>query len=177
MAVKVIVGVAGTGKANFCYDEIEEALANKDDFHNLIMLVPEQANLQVQLALAEKFGPGLLRVEVMSFNNLSTKLFKEIGGGKEPLIDDLERIMILKKVLEAHKKELAYFKNAANNEGSMDSMHRLMTIFEQIWIEDQALAGFMEEMQMGDDLKCQHQDMQQLQQWLMYSIHDQYLTL
>ncbi|ONI46045.1 hypothetical protein AN641_02535 [Candidatus Epulonipiscioides gigas] len=99
----ILIGSLGSGKTYMCYRKIKETLkVNKKD--KIIMIIPDQFSLEVQRELIDILAPGLLLVEVLSFNNLVQK-----ANIKVPILDDLERIMILKKVIEEHKKELSFF--------------------------------------------------------------------
>lgn len=174
--VEFILGTARSGKTTICYKEIQEAL-KEEAYHNLIMLVPEQFNLQVQMELAKLLKPGLLRVEVMSFKNLAKKVLKEVGGMKEPLIDDLERVMILKKLLEQHKKELTYYKTSYHNEGFVDGMNRLITIFEQNEVDKQVLASLTQDDKSSDVFKCKMQDITAINEWFHSFIKERFVTV
>ena len=174
--VEFILGTARSGKTTICYKEIQEAL-KEEAYHNLIMLVPEQFNLQVQMELAKLLKPGLLRVEVMSFKNLAKKVLKEVGGMKEPLIDDLERVMILKKLLEQHKKELAYYKTSYHNEGFVDGMNRLITIFEQNEVDKQVLTTLAQDDKSSDVFKCKLQDITAINEWFHGFIKELFVTV
>ena len=138
MQTEFILGRACSGKTIYCYQQIENEL-KKESYSSLILLVPEQFNLQTQIDLSQRLYPGLLRVEVTSFNTLAREVFKEVGKADLPTIDDLERIMILKKIIEEHKKELTFFKKNIYSDGFIESMNRLITVFEQSSIEVTAL--------------------------------------
>lgn len=174
--VEFIIGPAKSGKTRRCYEGIQEAL-KEEAYHNLIMLVPEQFNLQVQVELANLLHPGLLRVEVMSFKNLAQRILKEVGGGTEPLIDDLERVMILKKLLEEHKSELKYFKKGYSSEGFIDGMNRLITIFEQNAIDDQTLKEMGAHDGVSEVFKCKLEDMAHIREWFETYIGDKFITV
>lgn len=172
--IELIIGPARSGKTTRCYKEIEKALS-EDAYNNLIVLVPEQFNLQVQMDLAKRLYPGLLRVEVMSFNNLSEKVIKEVSGMKVPLIDDLERIMILKKIIEANKRTLTYFKKSHNSEGFIENINRLITLFEQNGMDQ----GFLKQMlhqQTSDVFRCKIQDLTAIYGWFIEAIEEQFVT-
>ncbi|MGL4797941.1 MAG: PD-(D/E)XK nuclease family protein [Cellulosilyticaceae bacterium] len=174
--VEFVVGPARTGKTEKCYEAIQEAL-KEEDYKPLLMLVPEQFNLQVQLELATILHPGLLRVEVVSFKNLAEHILKEVGGKHEPLVDDLERIMILKKLLEEHKKELVYFKKGYNSEGFIDGMNRLITLFQQNNVGQDDLGTMMGAEEVGEVFKCKLQDMKAIQGWFDDYMNNRFITM
>lgn len=133
MSLELVVGRAGSGKTTYCHEQIEEAL-RRDTQESLIMLVPEQFNLQTQEALAYRIHPGLLKVEVQSFKNLALRIFGELGGPQEPIVDDLGRLMILRKIIEENQKELILFSKSGRQTGFMECLNRLITEFEQYLI-------------------------------------------
>ena len=128
--IKFIVGRAGYGKTHYCYAQIAERL-KEDSTESLMLLVPEQFNLQNQRDLAKFLSPGLLRAEVMSFNILAREVFREVGKSDATVIEDLERMIILKRVVEAHRKEIVFYKKNLQNTGFLESMNRFITVLEQ----------------------------------------------
>lgn len=138
MPVEFILGAAGSGKTTYCYEAIKNEL-RKDEFTSLIMLVPEQFNLQAQYDLSKRLYPGLLRAQILSFNSLAREIINEVGLSFEPIIDDLERIMILRKIVEEHKDEMVFFKKNIYATGFIDNINRMITVFEQSDIEPDLL--------------------------------------
>ncbi|MGL6174676.1 MAG: PD-(D/E)XK nuclease family protein, partial [Cellulosilyticaceae bacterium] len=175
MQVKYLLGRAGSHKTSECYRQIEEEL-QKEEYHNLIMLVPEQFNLQTQIELSEKLYPGILRVEVMSFNNLATRVLKEAGKAHYPVIDDLEKVMILKRILEAHKKELSFFKKSYMSEGFVDSINRMLTIFEQNNIDHDTLDSMVKEDEATSIFQYKIEDIKKIYGWFNEYIAERFMT-
>ncbi|MBU3810824.1 MAG: PD-(D/E)XK nuclease family protein [Candidatus Niameybacter stercoravium] len=171
-----ILGTAKSGKTTACYKQLQEELA-KEAYHNLIMLVPEQFNLQVQVELAKLLKPGLLRTEVMSFRNLAKRVLKEVGGIKEPVIDDLERVMILKKLLEQHKSELVYYKTTYGSEGFVDGINRLITLFEQNEIDKPFLDALEQDEKSSAVFKSKLQDITAINEWFHTYIAERFVTV
>ncbi|MEG2196170.1 MAG: helicase-exonuclease AddAB subunit AddB [Cellulosilyticaceae bacterium] len=175
MKAKFILGRAGSKKTSACYTQIQEELT-KDEYSNLIMLVPEQFNLQTQIELSQKLYPGLLRVEVISFKNLAQKVLKEAGKAHYPVIDDLEKVMILKRILEEHKKELSFFKKSYISEGFVDSVNRLMTIFEQNSIETETLEIMIEDKEATSIFQYKMKDIKNIYGWFNEYIAEKFIT-
>lgn len=175
MKAKFILGRAGSNKTSVCYNQIQEAL-EKDEYSNLIMLVPEQFNLQTQIELSQRLYPGLLRVEVISFKNLAKRVLKEAGKDHYLVIDDLEKVMILKRILEEHKKELSFFKKSYISEGFVDSINRLMTIFEQNSIEIETLEHMIEDKEATSIFQYKMQDIKNIYGWFNDYIAEKFIT-
>lgn len=171
-----ILGTAKSGKTTACYKQLQEELT-KEAYHNLIMLVPEQFNLQIQVELAKLLKPGLLRTEVMSFRNLAKRVLKEVGGIKEPVIDDLERVMILKKLLEQHKSELVYYKTTYGSEGFVDGINRLITLFEQNEIDKPFLDALEQDEKSSAVFKSKLQDITAITEWFHTYIAERFVTV
>lgn len=174
--VEFILGRSGAGKTSYCYEEIAKEL-KKEAYGNLIVLVPEQFNLQTQKELAKKLYPGLLRAEVLSFNTLARSVFQEVGKIDLPVIEDLERMIILKKVIEEHKKELVFYKKNVNNTGFIESVNRLITMFEQAGLSQ----GELEEMVGSETItslfKSKLMDLQKIYSYFEEYINSQFLTI
>ena len=59
MSVRFILGRAGTGKTHHCLTSIRRELESDPECaQKLILLVPEQASLQMERALLASPGPG-----------------------------------------------------------------------------------------------------------------------
>ena len=143
-SVKFILGRASTGKTTFCYDKIKHSL-KESPFNPYLMLVPEQFNLEVQKELAKELYPGILSAEVISFNTLAREVFKETGKTKAVVVEDLERMIILKKVIEEHKKEIVFYRKNINNTGFIESMNRFITLLEQSGMGTSEIEDFLKD--------------------------------
>lgn len=146
--LKFIVGRAGSGKTEYCFKQIEEALKD-ESYDHLMLLVPEQFNLQTQRDLAKRLAPGLLRAEVMSFNILAREVFREVGKNEATVIEDLERMIILKRVIEDHRKEIVFYKKNLQNTGFLEAVNRLITVFEQAGMTHTELKEMMQDEKVG----------------------------
>ncbi|MCG3126925.1 MAG: ATP-dependent helicase/deoxyribonuclease subunit B [Phycisphaerae bacterium] len=97
MPVRFVLGRAGTGKTHACLQEIAHELARPGD-ERLILLVPEQAGLQMERALAARTAAGgYWRAEVTSFTRLARRLIGECGAAP-PLTRPAARTMILRRI-------------------------------------------------------------------------------
>ena len=174
--IEFIVGRSGSGKTTYCYDAITSAL-KEETFESLILLVPEQFNLQTQKELTKQLYPGILRSEVLSFNTLARSTFQEVGKAHLPVIEDLERMIILKKVIEEHKKELVFYKKNVNNTGFIESVNRLITVFEQAGLEDSELEEMVGSDKITSLFKSKLTDLQKIYGYFEAYIHEQFLTI
>lgn len=162
--MEILIGPPGSGKTYQCYQKIKNTLKqNKKD--KIIMIVPEQFSLEIERELTQYLAPGLLLVEVSSFTKLVLK-----ANITTPILDELERIMILKKVLEDHHHELTFFTTSYNKDGFLEKINILLTNCENFGVT-----------QLGDDtvegtLKAKLADIQKISKWFYDFISTQFLT-
>lgn len=175
MGLQLVIGRAGTGKTSYCYKKIEEALKENIE-GSLIMIVPDQFNLQTQEALAYKIHPGLLKVEVQSFKNLAIRIFGEIGGPQEPIVDDLARLMILRKIIEENKNDLTLFKKSGRKAGFMECLNLLITEFEQYRVSPEVLDDIYDKSNSSPALQRKIHDIKIIYLGFMDYIESQFLT-
>lgn len=168
--VEFVVGRSGSGKSSYCYTKIQEAL-KEDSYTSLLMLVPEQFNLQTQRELSKKLYPGLLRAEVISFNTLAREVFNEVGHSKEAVIEDLERMIMLKKIIEEHRKEIVFYKKNLNNTGFIESLNRLITVFEQAGLQREHLEDMIDSEQSSPLFKSKLTDLR-----MIYHYFEEYMS-
>ena len=74
MALKMILGPAGTGKTDYCLNRIAQALTAEPMGRPQVLIVPEQATFIYERKLAERCpGGGFSGAEVASFQRLCLK--------------------------------------------------------------------------------------------------------
>lgn len=132
MAVRFVLGRAGTGKTHRCLHEIADALARAGE-QRLILLVPEQAGLQMERALAARTAAsGFWRAEVTSFTRLARRLIGECGTAP-PLTRPAARTMLLRRIAGETPGCRAAFGIAAEMRGFYQ---RLDQFIEEVLSED-----------------------------------------
>lgn len=123
MSLRFILGRAGTGKSRACLEEIRSQLKEQPDGPPLVMLVPEQATFQYEVALAATPGlGGIVRAQVLSFRRLAWRVLLEVGGAARIHIGDLGKRMVLQGLLEKRRSELQVFHRAAGQRGFADTL-------------------------------------------------------
>ncbi|SKC49070.1 helicase-exonuclease AddAB subunit AddB [Maledivibacter halophilus] len=127
MIIRYIFGRAGSGKTRRIFEEIKYKLKQGGQ-HKLLLLVPEQFTLQTEFDLIKSNElPGIMRVEVISFERLAYKVFDEVGGLKKIDINELGKIMVLKRLFDNHSKELEVYTKASRKEGFLENFCALIT--------------------------------------------------
>ena len=80
MSIQFILGRAGTGKSNYCYEEIKQ---NIDKKNKIYIITPEQFSYMAEKKLLETIGrQAVINAEVLTFNRMADvprrfKLYEE----------------------------------------------------------------------------------------------------
>lgn len=123
MALRFILGRAGSGKTWTCLAEIKGELRRSPDGPALVFIVPEQASFQMERALFGFGDPsGAMRAQVLSFRRLAWRVLGETGGAARPHLDDLGKRMVLRSILERRKDGLELFGRSAGRTGFVDKL-------------------------------------------------------
>ncbi len=127
MKIRYILGRAGSGKTRRIFKEIKYKLEQSGE-NKLLLLVPEQFTLQTEVDLITTNElPGIMRVEVISFQRLAHKVFDEVGGLKKIDINELGKIMVLKRLFDKHAKELEVYSKTSKQQGFLANFCTLIT--------------------------------------------------
>lgn len=112
----IIKGRGNQNRAAYINDEWNNRNKNEKEF---LVLVPEQSTLQTEEQLIKEFDTaGLMLLEVLSFKRLGDRLISENQEIKETnYIDNLGKMMLVRKILENESKDLILFKKAYKKEG------------------------------------------------------------
>jgi len=128
---RFVFGRAGTGKSTLCLEEIRNELRLNPWGAPLILLVPEQATYQMELALANTpdLG-GSLRAQILSFRRLGWRVLSETGGGQKVLIGKIGKRMLLRQILLKHRLHLKAFARSATRPGMADLLAQAIGEFK-----------------------------------------------
>ncbi|CFW97413.1 DNA helicase subunit AddB [Syntrophomonas zehnderi OL-4] len=147
--IRYILGRAATGKSRRAIEEIGADLKQGGDYP-LILFVPEQYTLQAERDLIEQLQlPGIMRVEVLSFNRLAYRILAEAGGRTRVLINEQGKNMIIKKTLNQAHKDLCIYKNASKQEGFVEHLSQLFSELKQYDLTPELLKSSQLEMEAG----------------------------
>ncbi|MDQ7093435.1 helicase-exonuclease AddAB subunit AddB [Desulfosporosinus sp. PR] len=131
MSLKVVIGRAGSGKSTLCLEEIRRELRTQPWGPPIILLVPEQATYQMEVALANtpELG-GSLRAQVLSFRRMGWRVLAETGGGLKALIGATGKRMLLRRILLKHRFELKAFARSATRPGMAELLAQAIAEFK-----------------------------------------------
>lgn len=126
MAVSFILGRAGSGKTHYCVQAIVRALAEPGG-PPLLLLVPEQASLQMERTLAARSPTGgYSRAEVLSFSRLTRRVLDATDASLS-VIDARTRRAALRAVLARIDGGLPAFGPAAARPGFVRELDRIIS--------------------------------------------------
>ena len=74
---------------------------------------------------------------ILSFERLAYRVFEETGGDNRKVLEDTGKSMVLQKMVQQHRKELAYLGSQMNKPGYLDEVKSLVSEFMQYDIREE----------------------------------------
>lgn len=103
-----------------------------------IVLVPDQFTLETQKTLVENSGRGgILNIDVLSFHRLAYRVFEEIPALQKTVLEDMGKMMLLRKVLSEQKENLGYFRRGLYKTGFLDECKSFLCELTQYSVTDE----------------------------------------
>lgn len=145
MALQFVFGRSGVGKTKYLRDEIiKKAIDNPDT--NYVIMVPEQYNLQTQMEYVLSHPrEGILNIDVLSFKRLAYKIFGEVGGFNNLVLDESGKLMILKKLVKANKDKLSILQKNIDRMESLDKIKSIISEFSQYHVSIDTFSKIIED--------------------------------
>ncbi len=148
-----IFGRAGSGKTEYMINCLKEAQSMGMD---CLFLVPEQLSLDTE-ALLEERGAMSLNTEVLNFERLPNRVFREIGGVARKTVDSTGKCALIAMAINANRNSLKLYSTPnrgtlADISASLSALKRLNIspkLFSQIGKElsKEAETGFSAKLQ------------------------------
>lgn len=176
MSLQLILGGSGSGKSYTLYSKIiEESIANPQE--NFLVIVPEQYTMETQRKLVSMHPrKGIMNIDILSFQRLAYRVFSELGGGDDRVLDDTGKNLIVRKVLEAKKKELKIFGNNINKIGFVSEMKSIISELLQYAITPEQVTEIEEKISDNPLLNAKMADVQIVYAAFKQYIEDKYIT-
>ncbi|MEE8168907.1 MAG: PD-(D/E)XK nuclease family protein, partial [Phycisphaerae bacterium] len=136
-------GRAGSGKTAYCLNAVRAELARSlTDGPALILLVPEQAALQMERALLES-GPfrTLGRCDVLSFRRLIRRILNDATGPMPDVLSSFGRQMVLRKLIAARSGRWRVLGSVADRPGLIPRLAQCVSEFVQHAVAPDTLAN------------------------------------
>ncbi|MFS1513537.1 helicase-exonuclease AddAB subunit AddB [Chengkuizengella sp. SCS-71B] len=143
--MQFVLGRAGTGKSQFCVDEICEELRKNPIGDPLIMLVPEQVSFQMEHKIVTSPDlTGMMRAQVLSFRRLAYQIMQETGGTILSPIDDTGKKLLLYKILKEQNSKLKCFHQSARQIGFLDEINDLFNEFKRYCLKSRDIKNYLQ---------------------------------
>lgn len=118
MAVRCVIGRAGSGKTHRQFRAIVDAMRQDPWGPPIYWLVPKQSTFTAERMLTCESGLGAFcRARVASFDEFGRDVFEDCGGSAIPQITPLGRQMIIGHLLRRHRARLSFFSKSARQPG------------------------------------------------------------
>jgi ATP-dependent helicase/nuclease subunit B len=149
MSVRLIIGRAGSGKTTYCLNEIKSELMASPDGEPIIYLVPDQMTFLSEYRLISSDAlKGMIRAQVFSFTRLAWRVLQETGGISRQHLTNVGLNMLIRKLVEDKKDSLKIFHQAADKNGFIEQVERMLTEFKRYCVHPEELKakreGFVE---------------------------------
>ena len=132
MAVRFIIGRAGTGKTERCFRAIVDAASRDPLGPPIWWIVPKQATFQAERELTCNSGlDGFCRVRVVSFEQLGEQILADCGGAAIPQVTPAGRQMVLGHLLRTLADKLQFFNSVARQAGLAKELDATFAEFER----------------------------------------------
>lgn len=176
MALQLILGGAGRGKTHYIEQKVtRDAIQHPEKQY--FVVVPEQFTMQTQknlVTLSER--KGLLNIEVQSFLRLAFRIFGETGTQNIPVMDDMGKTMILKKVLLNEQDRLEYFRDHIHKKGYIAEIKSFLSELMQYGVTEEKLVEMMDTATEYPVLQKKLQDMRVAYDAFLKYIQNHYIT-
>lgn len=140
MALQFYIGRSGFGKSyRLANTIIKESMDHPEN--NYIVLVPEQATMQTKRRyIGLHPNKTLLNIDVLNFPRLAFRVLDEIGAGKLPVLDDIGKSLILRKLAIDNEKYLKVLGKNIQKIGYIQEIKSVISEMEQYRISQKILA-------------------------------------
>jgi ATP-dependent helicase/nuclease subunit B len=140
MSVRLLIGRSGSGKTTYCIDEMKSHLKEKPDGDPIIYLVPDQMTFLSEYRLISgQELKGMIRAQVFSFTRLAWRVLQETGGISRQHLTSVGLNMLIRKIVEEKKDSLKIFNKAADKNGFIEQMERMLTEFKRYCVQPNEL--------------------------------------
>ena len=143
----------GTGKSEYCYDEIVSRVGNENKIY---IITPEQFSYAAEKRLLEKFkNEAVINAEVLSFNRMAYRVEQEQGKSNKKHLSKSGKAMIIYKILSKYKNELKFLGKTDEN---IQMIATALTEFKKHMVSSEDLSKVYDKTQ-DEYLKLKIKDM------------------
>ena len=176
MGLQFVLGPSGHGKSTYVQEwMIAEAEKHRD--RDFLMIVPDQFTMQTQMIMSKKSpNGGILNIDVLSFGRLSHRIFKEVGRPERVMLDDLGKVLILRRVIQEQEEKLSVLKKGIHRPGYVEEVKSVLSEFMQYNIRPEDLDEKTETLPVNPALKGKLKDFVILYKAFLDALEEKYTT-
>ena len=122
MSLRFIYGKSGTGKTEFCFNQIKKLI---DKNKKVYIITPEQFSFTAEKNLMSICGKkAVINAEVITFERMAYRIILEVGGILNNSITNVGKAMLLTNIIEKQKENLTFLGKSDKN---LDLIIRIIT--------------------------------------------------
>lgn len=176
MSLQFVLGGSGWGKSTYVFDKVIERSMVEENT-NFLILVPDQFTMQTQMDLVTRHPRGgIMNIDVLSFSRLSYRILEETGGGKETVLDDTGKSLVLRKVAEELKEEIPVLGSHLKKLGYIHEVKSAISEFMQYGIGSEEMKKMLQVSEKRGGLYGKLKDLNTLYMGFTKYIQDKYIT-
>lgn len=113
MSLRLIYGRAGTGKSQFCFDEIRKRIKEEKKIY---VITPEQFSFTSEKKLLDSLeNEAVINAEVITFNRMAYRVMSEVGGLKKVNLSKSGKAMLIHSILSTQSSSLKVLTKSDDN--------------------------------------------------------------
>ena len=156
MSLQIVYGRAGSGKSQFCFEEIKEKIKQEEKIY---MITPEQFSFTAEKKMLEAINmQSCINAEVITFGRIANRILSQTGGMEKPIISESGKKMLLYDILSKGKDKLTFLGKSKEN---TEIVINALTELKKHCISSMQLKNAMEDvkdvrlkLKLGDILYC-----------------------
>lgn len=134
MGLRLVLGRAGTGKSEYCFQEIRKKIQENQ---KVFIISPEQFSFTAEKKLLEVLPQNaVFQAEVLSFARMGYRVLQTVGGLSQVMLSPSGKAMLLYDLLSEQQKELTFL---GKNEESIETIERILTELKKHAITEEML--------------------------------------
>lgn len=176
MSLQFVLGGSGSGKSTYIFEQIIERSVREEN-KNFFIVVPDQFTMQTQMELVSRHPRGgILNIDILSFSRLSHRILEETGGGREQILDDTGKSLVLRKVAQELKEEVPVLGANLKKMGYIHEVKSAISEFMQYGIGTKELEDMLKYVEKRGGLYGKLKDLGVLYRGFQQYTQDKFIT-
>ena len=112
MGLRLVYGKSGTGKSQFCFEEVSKLI----DDNKIFIITPEQFSFTAEKKLLEAVNRNaVINAEVLTFERMAYRAMQLTGGGVKPSLTSCGRSILISDILDSNSNNLKFLGKTDKN--------------------------------------------------------------